>query len=275
MEAHNEKPLSVINTTLSLLANNTQNGDLLEGWTIASVLLEDVELQYVHENDSIAVAKTLMHICDFSQIPVLTDDHTQVLGSVNWKSLARFASAGKSTAGEVMQRGGVVADSAAPLLNHFEEIIADDYIFVRGTDGTITHVVTTTDLARSFDSIAGPFMRLREIERSLREILIAKVPLNELIENVRKEYFGKNVNTVHDLTFNHYVKVFEKPHIWAQIGLPFDQQTIVDQLERVNLVRNQVVHFRPKPLSRQQELTLQWCLNWLAECETRLTLRDA
>lgn len=118
-----------------------------------------------------------MHICDFSQVPVLTDDHTQVLGSVNWKSLARFASAGKNTAGEVMQRGGVVADSSAPLLNHFEEIIENDYIFVRGTEGTITHVVTTTDLARSFDSIAGPFMRLREIERSLREILIAKVPL--------------------------------------------------------------------------------------------------
>ena len=275
VNTQDERPLSVISSTLSLLANDAQTHDPLEGWTVASVLPDDVELQYVRASDSIAVAKTLMHICDFSQIPVLSHDRTQVLGSVNWKSLARFASAGKSTAGEVMQHGGVVADISAPLLQHFEEIVANDYIFVRDTYGMITHVVTTTDLAISFESIAGPFIRIREIERLLREILTVRIPLNDIIANVRREYFGSKVKTVHDLTFNHYVKIFEKPHLWARIGLPFDHRTIVDQLETVNSVRNQVVHFRPTPLSRQQELTLQWCLNWLTECETRLTVRDA
>lgn len=256
-----------VQTTLSLLTNETQLPDVLGNWTIASVIPTDVELQYVAEGDSVDIAKTLMHVCDFSQIPVLSGDCRQVRGSVTWKSLARFGNAGKTRARDVMEPGGIVAHIDDPLLDHIQSIVDDDYIFARDAAGLISYVVTTTDLAKSFYILAGPFMKLREIEKKLRHILDRNFTIDQIRESITAGHRDR-IQTTHDLTFGHYVELIERPALWGEIALPFHRQTIVKHLSQVNQVRNRVMHFRPEPLTNQQELVLDWCLNWLNECNS-------
>jgi CBS domain-containing protein len=253
-------------TSLSRLSSDQDAPDVLGSWTLASVIPRDVELVFAKENDSVEVVKTLMHMCDFSQIPVLSGDRRRLLGSITWKSLARFSNEGKLLASAVMIKGGTTANVNDPLLKHIERILSDDYIFVRDEDGLVSHIATTTDLANSFYEIAGPFMKLREIEKRIRHLLEQRLAPQEVRDGLHGVPETRSINGVHDLTFGHYVEIMERPACWEKIALPFDRVTIVKNLRQVNQVRNRVMHFRPEPLTKQQSLHLDWCLNWLQEC---------
>ena len=268
MTAPQADPTKSVQRTLSLLSDSRTLPELLGSWTIESVISHDIELQFVTEQVSVEVVKTLMHLCDFSQIPVLSGDSRQIRGTVTWKSLARFGNARETTAGGVMARGGKTAELDDPLLDHIETIIDDDFLFVFGDQGIISYIVTTTDLADSFYEVAGPFMKLREIEKRIRHILDRNFSSDDLRGTLHNVGDVTRINSMDDLNFGHYVEIIGRPTYWDQIGLPFDRSTIVKHLHQVNQVRNSVMHFRPEPLTKQQSLVLDWCLNWLTECDS-------
>lgn len=250
---------------LSVLSGAELPSNALELWRIDSVMARDLKLISACRHHSTDYVKTLMVTCAFSQIPILSEDKRQLEGVVTWKSLARFSNEGKLTAGDVMKKGVPTARTTDPLDTHVQTVIDNDYICVRDERDVYMGVVTTTDLAKSFVELSGPFMRLREIERQIRQLL-AKVSIEEIRAALRPAPRGRPINRVDDLMFGQYVELFSLEQIWITLSLPLDQTVIIDNLRDVNAVRNSVMHFRPEPLTAQQQIVLDWCVNWLNEC---------
>lgn len=251
------------------LSNAHPIDEVLEDWLIDSVVSRDLEFTYVHDTTPVNHVKTLMIVRDFSQIPVLSKDRRDVKGTVTWKSLAGFRADGRRTAGDVMHSGpSRSAKLSDRLLEHIADIIEDDFIYVRGDEGEFVSIVTTTDLAKSFHDTSGPFMRLREVELRIRD-LIDRLKLSTIRSGLKRAGNAQRIKSANDLMFGQYVELFEIDDNWEAIGLPFDRELITENLRAVNKVRNDVMHFRPEPLSTQQSHVIDWCLNWLRECSDR------
>lgn len=255
-------------TALPELASGLASRGVLDSWRIDSVISRDYEFTSVVPDTSLKEVKTLMIVRDFSQIPVLSKNRRTLEGSVTWKSLARYRNEGMSVAREVMMRGAQDAKIDDPLLDHIPAIISDEFIYVKDNHDEYVAIVTTTDLAESFLKVSGPFMKLREVEISLRALL-HPLHIDSIQSSLRPTPEGREINSVEDLTFGQYREVLESNDNWTAIGLPFDRKTILKNLQAVNEVRNNVMHFRPKPLESSQSIVIDQCLNWLRECSMR------
>ncbi|WP_139818475.1 CBS domain-containing protein [Mycobacterium celatum] len=234
------------------------------GWPISSVIDDERELVGVGLDTPLCEVETMMVMRDFSQLPVLSKTRRELYGTVSWKTLARWPHSRKdSTAKEAMVKGDHVAPSSDDLLQHIGAIIANDYIYIRSPDNVFVAILTATDLADNFLKTAGSFIRIGEIEQRLRA-LVNRLPLPTLQE-AKLPGDNREILGASDLTFGQYVAILEKPENWDKIGLDFDRATVVKNLVSINQIRNDVMHFRPRPLEPEMEDLIQQGLNWLRQ----------
>jgi len=204
-------------------------------------------------------AITIMLENDFSQLPVMIGERT-VKGVVTWKSIARQVAFGKDyeLVRHCMDRSHEIFEDRH-LFDAIGIIVDVGYVLVKDLPGKITGIVTASDLSRQFHQMTEPFLLLSEIERHVRKLLQAVVTNDELREVTSSSPGGgREVRRVDDLNFGDLVRLIERPQIWDRLSLPHvHRQTVTQSLNKINQIRNDVMHFNPDPLDESQTVLLE------------------
>ena len=231
---------------------------------IGSLPAANKKLIVVGQNDPLMKAVTLMLQHDFAQLPVMQGDR-EVKGVVTWKSIAskKVFECKCESVGDCREEPRIV-DSNRTLFDAIPTIVEHGYVLVRDQrDKKITGIVTASDLSLQFQALAEPFLLLREIELHVRQILGNKLSMDDLQALDGAPPKAKNTANVADLTFGQYVRLFQHPGVWAKLGLKIDAGVLTSLLEEVRIIRNDVMHFDPDPMTAEELGTLKRASNFM------------
>jgi hypothetical protein len=106
-------------------------------------------------------------------------------------------------------------------------------------------VVTSSDLSLQFQQLTEPFLLLGEIENHIRKTIGNRFSLEELRQAGDPSDTERLINEVVDLTFGEYIRLLENPENWSKLQSQVDRTTFVDLLDKVRMIRNDVMHFDP------------------------------
>src|SRR5207244_10689342 len=122
----------------------------------------------VNQHDDVAKAVTIMLEYDFSQLPVMQGER-EVKCVVTWKSIGlRKALSAKCERVGDCQEDPRIVDANRTLFDTIPIIVDHGYVLVRQRDRRISGIVTASDLSLQFQTLAEPFLLLREIELHIR-----------------------------------------------------------------------------------------------------------
>ena len=206
----------------------------------------------VQPSDTLAQATTLMRTKNFSQLPVIAGT-SDLRGVVTWSSIASRYEQGKTpTLANAMVTDDLpVAEVHQQLFSRLPAVAEHGYLLVRSNSGSLSGIVTASDIAARFQTTALPFFLVGEIEFRLRKCLGAKLT-PEAIRAVQSKKTGQ----ISDLMFGQYVRLLrESPNNpdadnnWKALGWTVTDRTqFVHQLDRVREIRNAIAHFDTEPL---------------------------
>ena len=212
----------------------------------------------VQPNDSLEKAVTLMLTNDFSQLPVINGER-DVKGMVSWKTIGSRLALNKPClqCKDFMEPAQILSQDVS-LLEAVDVIAKHDYVLVQRSDKTIGGLVTASDFSLQFRAMSEPFLLVGEIENGIRHLLHGRFDSSEL-QNARVEGDSRRiVKSPSDLTFGEYVRLLESESNWSRLGVKIDRVEFVRQLDRVRMIRNDVMHFDPDGLDPDDK-------NFLAE----------
>ncbi|MGM7698488.1 CBS domain-containing protein [Microbacterium sp. A84] len=238
------------------------------GLPISKIADDAPALTCVGLDDTLERIETLMLMTDFSQIPVMDKHSRNLHGTVTWRSIARSRATGSTDvkARDVMSIGGHVADSSDNLMDLIPVIIEREFIYYKNPSGVIVGIVTASDLAGTFKNSTGPFIRIGEIETRLR-VILDRLPVPDLESctdpNLRRDDFAG----ASDMTFGEYIRVLENPKHWKNLSLGLDRSTCIENLKKINDIRNDIMHFRAAR-DEETDTAVAYCLNWLNAAES-------
>jgi CBS domain-containing protein len=188
---------------------------------------------------------TLMLTNDYSQLPVMQGERT-VKGMVSWSSIGvRLALNREASAARDCMEPAHEVSADDSIFTAIGAIIQHQYVLVRGGDGTVTGIVTATDLSVQFQQLAEPFLLLGEVENHIRRLIGGKFTAAELKAVRDDNDSDREVESVADLTFGEYVRLLENPAQWERLSLGVDRATFVKELDKIRGIRNDVMHFDP------------------------------
>ena len=204
-------------------------------------------------DDALNKAVTKMMQNDFSQLPIMQGER-DVKGVISWRSIgARYALGVGCENVKDAREDAQVIDANGTLFDAIPTIVKYGYVLVRDQrDRKITGIVTASDLSLQFQQLAEPFLLLREIELHIRRLLRNKIASADHQNHASPEMPGKKLESISDLSFGEYIRIFQQPDLWNKLSLRIDKTCLTDQLEDVRKIRNDVMHFDPDPLSPKQ-----------------------
>jgi CBS domain-containing protein len=222
----------------------------------------------VSTNATLAEATTLMLKHNYSQLPVKGNTR-DVNGVVSWKSIGtRLAlKVDCDSIRDYMEPPQIVSveDSfflALALISKY------DYVLVKGSDKSITGILTASDFNDQFRKMAEPFLLIGEIEHGIRGILSGKFSDAQL-QAAKAPPDERTITAITNLTFGEYVRLLSADEGWSKIDLYVDKSQFVCWLQEVGKLRNNVMHFSPDGLEKAELVKLQEFAEFL-KC-----LRDA
>jgi len=210
---------------------------------------------------------TIMMENDYSQLPVMNSvKSTSVDGMISWHSIGWKKAMGKSkkTVSDFMNKDCTVIKDSTPLLDAVEIIKKKEVVLIHKRDRTICGLVTITDIASEFHSLAEPFFIIGQIEASIREILNDNFTVEEL-NGVKFSDDEREIQSVSDLTFNEYIQLIRKGNNWEKLGLPLDKDEFTKRLDDVRNIRNEVMHFNADNIDDDQKYLLRKTAVFLRE----------
>jgi len=222
---------------------------------------------FVTKNDTISKAMTLMVTNDYSQLPVMNSESAKsVDGVISWHSIGWSTATGKKVekVGDCMNKDFTILKYETPILDAVKIIKEKEFVLIQRNDKTISGLVTITDIADEFFTLAEPFLYIGQIETSIRVLLEGKFTIEELSE-VKFGEDTREIHSVSDLTFNEYIQLLRKGDNWKKIGLPLDMKEFTKKLEEIRNIRNDVMHFSSDELDESQEQNLKQTAQFLKE----------
>ena len=194
------------------------------------------------------VAKTLMLLHDYSQLPVMQGERT-VKGMISWRSIGAHESLNRpcEIVRDCMERAEVVHKDDV-LLDVIRIIAESGCVLVRDRNekNAICGIVTAADLANQFAQIAGPFLLAGQIEVCLRNLIDGLFTLDQMEQVVAGGGTQKKFRGVADLSLGDYCHLLSKPECWDRLEARIDRAEFTKCLERVRIVRNDIMHFSPE-----------------------------
>lgn len=241
----------------------TTQGDTAElSFPQAALLVRDIpsatrDVKSIPPEATLAHAHAEMMAGGYSQLPVITDAGVLV-GVVSWERIghARVCSPEASLA-DAIDREPNVVKLTDELLRKIPLVYEAGFVLVRDEHGDICGIVTTADLTEQFRLLAEPFFLLGEIERRIRRCIEKKVPQQELSVG------SKTFSTANEMTFGDYVRFFRQDNIWTHLGWQIDCRLFTGKLDQIREVRNEIMHFRPDPLTATQRQRLEEFAGWM------------
>ncbi|UZD97419.1 CBS domain-containing protein [Pseudomonas corrugata] len=206
----------------------------------------NVKLITVKPDSSLVEAVTLMLTHDFSQLPVMTTDR-EVKGVISWESIAPKLVLTGAVSGSVrdyMEPHREI-NSSDSIFTALPRIVEYSYVLVRSSDRRISGIITTTDLSVQFRQLSEPFLLLAEIENHIRKLIDGKFTKEELAKHVNPGDAERSIESVADLTFGEYIRLFEDSALWLKTNLKVDKRTFIKELDKVRIIRNDIMHFDP------------------------------
>lgn len=216
---------------------------------------------FVRTGDSLDYAMTIMVHRAYSQLPVLDEDG-RLQGVVSWESIGRARVADRDASLEAATVRGLEADRSDDLLDWIDTVQQSGYVVVRDHDHKVCGLVTAADLTGQFGTRVRPFVLVEEIEQRLRRVIDRCIP----IERIRAVVRSRRANRVHsaaDLTFGAYGHLLRDAENWADLGWAIDQQYFLTALEECRQFRNNLMHFSPDPITKDQLSPAQGLLELL------------
>ena len=223
---------------------------------IRSLEAANKEPRSVKPDQPLQAATTIMHLNDYSQLPVMTSKR-DVSGIISWESIGAHLSLGQACecVRDCMNPAKELPDTV-PLFDAIGTIAAHGYVLVRSTDKTITGIVTASDLSLQFMQLAGPFLFVGEIEGYLRHLIHGKFTVEQLQAASAPEG-GRSIEGSGDLTIGDYHALLRNKDNWDQLRLNIDRVAFVEHLDEVRQIRNGVMHFNPDGLSTNETKKLR------------------
>ena len=244
------------------LSDATQRIDSLPSANLNTI--EESKLATVPPTKPLSAATTIMQLKDFSQLPVMPSGNKRdVKGIISWKSIgARMVLRDKrdsvkcDSVQDCMEKAVQILPITTPLVEAMSAVTKHECVLVRREDGTISGIVTASDLASQFEISAVPFALAGEIEGHLRRLVHGKFTLDEMRATSTGIEGAKQINGASDLTLAGYHSLLGKTEHWARLRLNVDRYEFREHLDRVRNIRNNLMHFNPDGLSPDEIGTL-------------------
>ncbi|MFD9814049.1 CBS domain-containing protein [Streptomyces sp. NPDC059080] len=214
----------------------------------------------VRIGDGVETAMTLMLLHGYSQLPVLDPDG-RLRGIVSWESIGRARLADPAAGLQAATVRGQEADGSDDLLDWIGVIEQSGHVVVRDHDHKVCGLITAADLTVQFGTRVRPFVLVEEIEQRLRRVVDRRIPLDRIRKVVRER--PERVHSAADLTFGAYGHLLRARENWAALEWRVDQQHFLTALEECRVLRNDLMHFSPDPVTDDQLLPVQGLLELL------------
>lgn len=229
----------------------------------------NVPLISVKPDETLNQAITLMLRHDFSQLPVMTNDR-DVKGVISWESIGpKLALAQEASiyVRDYMKPHNEIKSSDS-IFSAIPRIVDNNYVLVRSGDRAITGIITTADLSMQFKQLSEPFLLLSEIENHIRKLIDGKFTKEEIISAADSNISDREIETVADLTFGEYIRLFQQPALWIKTGIKVDRKIFVEELDKVRIIRNDVMHFDPDGISDEDHTLLHHFVRFIHEVQS-------
>jgi hypothetical protein len=115
----------------------------------------------------------------------------------------------------------------------------------------VVGIVTAVDLGEQFQILSEPFLLLSEIEGFLRNIINECFESHEMHSIVKNRRKSPDDIDADDLSFGDYLTLFQEPTRWKKTKLRLDRATFCHSLDRIRELRNNVAHFLPEGITRE------------------------
>jgi predicted transcriptional regulator len=224
----------------------------------------------VAPDTDIVEATTLMMQNDYSQLPVITSEHS-VKGVFSWKSLGHRQALGKkcTKVRECIDDWNEV-QSDASLFDAIHQIVETDFVLVRDSTNKLVGIVTTADLSFHFAQLGEPFLLLGEIENHVRNLIADKFTKAELASALDPSDKGREIDDASDLSLGEYIHLLENPKNWEKLGLVIDRKAFCEQLKHIGRIRNSVMHFNPDGTAPEDLESVRKFARFLSDLERKL-----
>ena len=195
----------------------------------------------------------LMWQNNFSQLPIMNNER-EVLGIITWESIAKGLITKKESqcVKDFMSNNFKVLKEDVPLFDAIKDVINSGVVFVQDSKKIIKGPITPSDLNKEFIEQIEPFLLLEQIENFIRLILHNKIVLEDMLKLIHVEESTRTINSISDLTFGEYIRIFQNEEMWKLIALPFDRVGFVENLDKIRKIRNGVMHFHPDKLQNEE-----------------------
>ncbi len=203
------------------------------------------EVLTITRDKTVEEATTIMMTHRYSQLPV-TQNMRQIDGMISWRSMGRARARGDACqfVRDCLEEVRILHQDA-PFFEAVDTITEEEVVLIRGTDRTITGIVTTSDLSREYHQKGAPFLLLEEVEDRIRILIRRNLSDAEIKQAKYHGNDAREIEDVSDLTFGQYVQLLESRENWKKLRLGIDRKLFIELLNDVREVRNDVMHFRP------------------------------
>ena len=249
---------------------NPDDGVLSEE-TDATLRIGALEAAHINEGDNgklasvppdnpVNTATTIMQLRDYSQLPVMPNNNKRdVKGIITWQSIGARLALRRSCplVKDCMDETVQILSIKTPLFEALSTIVKHGYALILNEKREVSGIVTASDLASQFENLTGPFVLIGEIEGHLRRLVHGTFTITELREANAGFEAGKEINGASDLTLGGYCGLLGNRDRWDKLGLDIDRAEFCHHLDDARQIRNDVMHFNPDGVSREQIDTLQ------------------
>ena len=202
----------------------------------------------VKPNDPLERAVTLMIEHNFSQLPVMTKPW-KVKGIISWSSIGKrlVLREREEEVRHYMESHTEIGWNES-LLSAIKTIEDSEYVLVRNDKSIISGIVTSSDLSQQLHLLGEPFLLIGEIEGYIRKIIQEHFSPEELADAKDPKDKDREVKSVSNLSFGEYVRFLQNDANWKRLGINIDGKTFVNDLENIQRIRNEVMHFNPSEI---------------------------
>jgi len=204
-------------------------------------------------DDSIQIALEIMLENDFDQLPVMSENGVE--GVVTYKSISRYVKSMDDIS--VEETSVKIALNTAPrfvdpehdIFELFETFAEDDYVLIGDRDD-LAGILTRYDILYFLEVQVDPFLKIGEIEESLRHLFRESVDdLDECIEETfadRAEHDERYdpPERLEDFSFDEYRLFMMRNLDQLPSRLSKERSMVDDLLEDIREMRNALFHFR-------------------------------
>jgi len=241
------------------MSDTSPETSLAEAFHRISSLVPPGQTVFCAQRDwTVGQALQVMKQHSYTQLPVVSGNY--VMGVFSYRSLASRLMAWKQVPGNLT---GLPVEEFTEQLSYvqptsnweasLDALDRQDALLV-GNQDSLLGILTTVDVLRYLHHLAKPFVILAEIEVSLRRLMAACVPDDELATcamNALAGVYGERPlpSSLEEMTFSEYRQIICDRENWERFApafgaSEFQRSETFRHLEEVREVRNTVFHFR-------------------------------